>query len=343
MDPGVPASRWSAASVTWSLNAYGHWLSWLKRTGLFDPNAPAAAAVCREHVALYVADMRKVNASSTVADRIQKLHLMAKALCPQKDWEWLRAAWRRLHRDSSSARDKRSRFVDAVELYRFGLELMKRGDRASSSDPMGGAILYRDGLMIALLISRPIMRRTNLAQLRIGEHLTKTGEQFWLEFMASEMKQRRLAQVPVPRELTANLDRYLAHHRPLLFPRNRNSKQPVTRDPTLCSHLWVAINGTGMSEGTIYARLVKLTREKFGKGVNTHLFRDIAATSIAIHDPKHVRSSMAVLGHSRFETTEQHYILASSLEASKRHQETILALRGHSQQADGLGGVRGSK
>lgn len=82
-----------------------------------------------------------------------------------------------------------------------------------------------------------------------------------------------------------------------------------------------------MKAETIYGRLVKVTREKFGKGVNTHLFRDIAATSIAIQDPKHVRSSMSILGHSRFETTEQHYILATSFEASKRQQEAILALR----------------
>ena len=49
-----------------------------------------------------------------------------------------------------------------------------------------------------------------------------------------------------------------------------------------------------------------------------HLFRDAAATSIAIHDPEHVTNIMPVLGHSTLTTCERHYNQAQGLEAGRR-------------------------
>jgi integrase len=141
------------------------------------------------------------------------------------------------------------------------------------------------------------------------------------------MKQDAPVDVSVPPELTPYLDRYIAHYRPHLFPRNRNSRQPVTRDPRACSHLWVSIRGTGMVAETIYQRFVRLTKAKFGKAVNPHLCRDISATSFAIEDPTHVRCSLNVLGHADYRTTEKSYNLARSFEATQRHQQNLLKMR----------------
>jgi hypothetical protein len=44
-------------------------------------------------------------------------------------------------------------------------------------------------------------------------------------------------------------------------------------------------------------------------------------------DPEHVRMGARLLGHSSFQTTERHYILAQSRNALRRHQEAITAER----------------
>jgi len=195
---------------------------------------------------------------------------------------------------------------------------------------MDGAVVYRDGLMIALLAARPL-RRKNLAAIKIGEHLFRNGPDYRLQFAARETKSRKVLELNLPSKLTPFFDRYLSHHRPLLFPRNRNSRQPTTHAPSACSNLWVSVRGTGMGAESMYRCIVAHTRAKFGRSINPHLFRDAVATSVAIGDPKHVRITMNLLGHSKLATTERHYIQARSLEATRRHQSHMLGLRRQSR------------
>jgi len=77
----------------------------------------------------------------------------------------------------------------------------------------------------------------------------------------------------------------------------------------------------------MYLRIAGLTRTRFGHVVNPHLFRDIAATSIAVEDPGHVRIIRSVLGHSTLRSGERHYVHARTLEASRRFQQHTLKLR----------------
>jgi len=57
------------------------------------------------------------------------------------------------------------------------------------------------------------------------------------------------------------------------------------------------------------------------------LFRDCAATSIAIDDPDHIGIASRLLGHRAASTTERYYNHARSVEASRLMQQHILALR----------------
>ena len=61
--------------------------------------------------------------------------------------------------------------------------------------------------------------------------------------------------------------------------------------------------------------------------MNPHLFRDAAATSIAIEDPSHVGSTKSVLGHSSLRTSERHYNQARSTEATAAYQSRVTTLR----------------
>ena len=191
---------------------------------------------------------------------------------------------------------------------------MQDADSDETPAPVRRAIGFRDGLMIALLAARPLRRR-NLAAIVIGTNLLRTGNQFWLRFVAGETKNRRPIDVPLPVELTPFMERYLDVHRPALL------------DGSNAEHLWVSSKGRPMSIPTIYGRIMKLTRDEFGVGINPHLFRDCAATSVAVDDPDHVRISAALLGHCSLSTTQRYYDQSRMLAAGRRYQQQMMSIR----------------
>jgi integrase len=65
--------------------------------------------------------------------------------------------------------------------------------------------------------------------------------------------------------------------------------------------------------------------------MNPHLFRDAAATTLAIHDPQHVRIAAPLLGHRTFATTERYYQQATAMEA---HCDYVRAILGEEEQDD---------
>ena len=82
-----------------------------------------------------------------------------------------------------------------------------------------------------------------------------------------------------------------------------------------------------MSREAIYRCITVRTRETLGRPINPHLFRDCAATSVAIEDPRHIGIAWRLLGHRTPKTTEQYYNQARSVEASQRLQNVLLSLR----------------
>jgi integrase len=69
------------------------------------------------------------------------------------------------------------------------------------------------------------------------------------------------------------------------------------------------------------------TLSKFGKAMSPHLFRDAAATSIAIDDPQHIGMTRNILGHSKLSTSQRYYNQARMIDAGRSHQAHILELR----------------
>lgn len=79
-----------------------------------------------------------------------------------------------------------------------------------------------------------------------------------------------------------------------------------------------------MTEMAIYDVIRGRTKAAFGNALNPHMFRDAAATTLAISAPERVRSAAPLLGHRTFATTERHYIQATGLDA---HRRFVNALR----------------
>ena len=115
----------------------------------------------------------------------------------------------------------------------------------------------------------------------------------------------------MPSALTPAVRAYLDEHRPALLR------------GVACDAFWASKARRAMGDMAIYMRIVRLTRDAFGVAINPHLFRDAAATTIAIEDPAHVRVSATVLGHKSLRVTEKHYDQAQMIHAARRYQATI--------------------
>lgn len=209
-------------------------------------------------------------------------------LAPQKDWKFLQQITGKVRGGREPASDKRARLVGTGQLFGLGLQLMQ--DASGQSSPLRSAILFRDGLIIALLSLRPLRRR-NLAELTIGQDLLRTGEGWTILLPASATKTHTALEDPWPEALLAALDTYLTTHRPVLVA--RHGRWHIA----LCDRLWVSSDGSPFTQMGIYDRIIQRTRKAFGRSVNPRLFRDEAATAMAIHDPIHVRLAAPLLGH----------------------------------------------
>ena len=82
-----------------------------------------------------------------------------------------------------------------------------------------------------------------------------------------------------------------------------------------------------VAEQSLYRAVRVRTEEAFGKPINLHMFRDAAATSIAIEDPDHVRIAATLLGHSSLATTQKYYDQSRMLAAGRNYQSTLNQLR----------------
>jgi site-specific recombinase XerC len=136
-----------------------------------------------------------------------------------------------------------------------------------------------------------------------------------------ETKNREPIELAWPELLVPFLDTYLACHRPVLALRHGRWTRPVG------AALWLSIDGSPMTKRAIYDRITRCTSKGLGRAINPHLFRDCAATTVAIEDPRHVRIASRLLGHRSFSTTEKYYNQALSVEASRILQTYLLSLR----------------
>ena len=315
LDGRGAGADWAPSTRENTRAAYGRWLNWLTLNQLLDPAEMPLDRMTPEHIRAYVPDQQLSAASSTVSQYVLDLLRFALAADRGRDWQWLRRVQGRLASRTTPFRDKAPKIRAAEDLFRLGLELMDAsGNACRRYSRHAHYVQYRDGLIIALLAARPL-RLKNLTAIVIGQHLVKVDTVYWLRFDADEVKNRKPIDVPLPPELGPYLDTYLSTHRPpLLAGRSSN-------------RLWILINGDGMQAKTIYYRVTRRTKRAFGASISPHLFRDCAATSIAIQDPEHVRMAATLLGHHSLTTTQKYYDQSRMLAAGRHYQSTVTAMR----------------
>ncbi len=187
----------------------------------------------------------------------------------------------------------RRRFVPSSEvlldwaetMFREGLTPRKHRVRRTA---------VREAVMIALLATHAPRLRA-LSSLRIGIHLQKRGEEWFLDQDAGITKIRRSINMPLPVEVATMLERYLDVERAELLG---------TQDHDA---LWVAQGGGPLDRETISRRMQILSRRRFGASFGTHRARASLATTIALDSPETPLDASAILGHASPQVTLEHY------------------------------------
>lgn len=315
---GSPALAWSKNSIDLYLRCYGLWLTWLDEQGLLNPDQRPEERMSRERLIAYMrAQFALGTTARTLENHVAALRHMLRVLAPDTDSSWMLPIIRQL----KAAVRPRKVFSDLPsigEIFWLGMALMERAEAGGSWSEKERAVCYRNGLSIAVLAARPVMRRENMARIVIGKHLTRDDDVFRLRFASDEMKGRRTLGGPLPIALTAPIERYLDLHRPVLLSGKGDAHRA----------LWISALGNPIYPHAMSHEIGKVTDAFFGRRITMHDFRHAAGSSVAKEDPDHVGIVPTLLGHGEFRTSERYYIHASEHAAFKRLDEAIERLRG---------------
>jgi integrase/recombinase XerD len=250
----------------------------------------------------------------TLRNRITTLSEALRVMAPGIDVPYLRRARARLKAQARPVRNKRLQIAQINDLIRLGLALMQRAEQATAEGEVCRAALYRDGLMILLLICRPIRRR-NLAAMIVGRHLVRRDDVYLIAFEGAEMKNRRALEQPLDLALTGLIDRYLGHYRLQLLGASSSE------------HVWISSRGIAMSDWMIYGAIVTRTRAALGFAVPPHRFRDSVVTTLCEEMPHQIWLAPILLHHVDHRTAEMHYNQARDASSVRDWQQFVAKRR----------------
>lgn len=315
-DDGL-AADWASATTSIIAGGYGRYLAFLIEVGDLNPSETPATRITRLRVESYVAHLRERNHSSTVAARVLQLAEATRIMAPDADWGWLRRIRSRLQRMSTPARDDRARLVPAETVVEFRDDLVRRAEEGTGLSDLTRALMFRDGALLGVFSVCGI-RPKNMASIAIGGSLQRRGGEWWLLFRADEMKNKKPYETPLP-DLTGLLDRYIEHYRPILVAR---STPPVAGNA-----LWLSVSGKPTSAHQIGLLVSSRTKRDLGHDLSPLLLRKLIPTELSINDPEHVGVARPLLGHTDYRMTERAYNLGRALDAARRHQDVLRAIR----------------
>jgi integrase len=205
-------------------------------------------------------------------------------------------------------------------MFALGIRIMRRAEfKSTSRSPCNPAVLYRDGLMIALLSSCPI-RLPSVLGMKVGQHLLRRGEVYWV-VIEEQTKTRRPVEVPLPKALTEAFDRFIGLYRPLLLRRSRGSALEEAQA------LWISARSRVLSQSAARFRLTTTTKRELGASIGPQLFRDCVAHAIASKESEHAHIAAVILGHATRATAEHHCVRARTVEAARCYQNFLVDLR----------------
>ena len=300
-----PAAHWTPVTLKQVIKGYRKFAYYLMTIDTLTDNVVPSRRINRAILEGYVDWLGAQDLSSvTIASRVSDLHEAIRIMEPGADLSLLRELVATLRAREVPRRNKHARLVHPQTALDAALTNLDRIDETQVANDKKRACRYRDLLIIAFLATRPI-RLKNLAQLALGRSIERRDTTYACQFTAEDTKERKPLSFELPVLLTPYLDRYIERLRPLLL------------DGRASERLWVTIRRGPMAAQTIYFHVCELSQELLGRRINPHLFRDIAATAVAVDHPDNVLVSARLLHNSSLKTTDKHYIQSQMIDAQR--------------------------
>jgi integrase len=246
--------------------------------------------------------------------RAEDLFVIFRSMAPQKDWKWLAGIVGRMRGGLEGEELKPRLGIEAKDIYAWALKRMAHIPDVDGLTELRRAAVFRDGLMVGLLIATALRLRTFIA-IDVEKHLIRSAEGFGLKFKPEDMKDKRAHEFILPDELTDPMRMYLADFRPKLLGGKASSR------------LWITHHGEACTYGGFQRQLPQLTQQVFGIALRPHAFRSIVATSIATDDPEHASIIADVLRHATLAMSHKHYVRATGVKAMSDLQQVVAELR----------------
>jgi integrase/recombinase XerD len=282
-----------------------------------EPDAlelPPQVRLNADSVRRFVAHLAKTIIPRSVAIQVDALYKAARLMLPEVDWTWLKNMKARLYAAAPAA-GATGPVITSLQLLDLGQQLMNENTpQPGKPIRLADAVLYRDGLMIALLAYVPIRPR-NTAAIKIGRELIREGDRWCLVFPARETKTTAPIDFEIPELLRPYLETYLNMVRPRLL------------GTKITNALWVSWKRHGLSYSAVGQVTVRHSARRLGIRIAPHDVRDAAATLWAISATERIGVARDLLGHADLRTTERHYNRAKGIEASRAHANLIADLR----------------
>lgn len=307
-----PLAHLAAPSQDMIERGYGKWLGWLSR---IHPEALAlspADRIALETFLSFVEAMCDLSPPTQHFYAATTLRLLSRCH-PERAWEPWRRIVRHLQRqaDAHDSHRKDGRILSGAHVLKRAIELEASVSR-DGINALQPALTQRNATIFAFLALIPLRRRA-LANLSIGTSVVRDGDDILIVTGPELTKTNTYWETLVPKPLAPLMERCIMQTRPWLMARCREDH----------GFLWVTKDGeplTGSALGTMF-RIQ--TPKIFGVALSPHLFRDIAATTLARTSPEAVGHLRALLGHRGHETAETYYNHANALEVGRCHARLI--------------------
>ena len=294
------------------------YLSWLRQAHGLDPGAVPMERVDRDRIRAFINAYTPGRSEFTIAGAVRGVAYVVRATNPPDGLPWLTRLAHRMTNTATPSRPKLPRMASIAELVELGRHLAGVGWSDLQAGKISGAWEFRNGLMIASLAARPELRRRNLSALRINHSFLRDQTGVRVRFSGKETKKSRPIDFHYPDWLTELFDIYVGEVRPLLVNRAHGNDE---------GWLWIGQQGEPLRPSSIAAIITRTTMQHLGRPISVHLFRDCAATDIALLVPEHVGITKSVLGHASLASSQSSYNQATSFTAILRLDAVITALR----------------
>ena len=172
---------------------------------------------------------------------------------------------------------------------------------------------WRDGLIVAMLACHGARRRT-ISRLTLGQNIRLDGNGFAVWVSGDDMKAGRPFAFRISSILNDEIREYLRHAR-ILFPGGHDPEN---------GPLWLSfVTRRALAPGGITNAVANLAGKFNSHRTTPHAFRHAAVTTMANAEGFDTRHAQAFLDHRTADIAEQHYNLATQLDAGRAYAKLL--------------------